>query len=358
MAGTNPTAVGAARSRVRTAVTILALALAASVAAAAAPLLGGSGAFSVRAVNPHARHGDALGVRIRHVYGSNIPAKLYGREIADLEDQGTNLKGQLISDLPPLSPSAFDAPIARYRAYAEAWSRVTAARVGKLEAALRAGSRDGARRAWALAWSAYLHLGAVYGMIGRLDGEIDGHPGEVGDAPAGFGGFHRIEMGLWSGAPLQSVEPYARRLAADVAELPRAVAGAKITPLDYALRSHEILEDAQRDLMSGLEVPWSGEGVLGTAAGIAATREVVGTLASVLKPRDSAYYASEDELALLASAFAQVRDEHGGSWPTLGELSDSQRELLDGRLAGALGALQMLPGALETKTVAGFPPEP
>ena len=46
--------------------------------------------------------------------------------------------------------------------------------------------------------------------------------------------------------------------------LPRS----EIDPLDYAARAHEILEDAQRDLMSGIQVPWSGAGVLGTAAGV------------------------------------------------------------------------------------------
>ena len=40
--------------------------------------------------------------------------------------------------------------------------------------------------------------------------------------------------------------------------------GASITPLEYATRAHEILEDAQRDLLSGADVPWSGEGVLAT----------------------------------------------------------------------------------------------
>ena len=36
-------------------------------------------------------------------------------------------------------------------------------------------------------------------------------------------------------------------------------------------RAHEILEDALRDLLSGVDVPWSRDGVLATAAGVAAT---------------------------------------------------------------------------------------
>lgn len=55
-----------------------------------------------------------------------------------------------------------------------------------------------------------------------------------------------------------------------------------ITPLEYATRAHEILEDAVRDLLSGAAVPWSGEGVLATAAGVEATEEVISTLRPVL----------------------------------------------------------------------------
>ena len=37
-----------------------------------------------------------------------------------------------------------------------------------------------------------------------------------------------------------------------------------------------------RDLLSGTDVPWSGEGVLGASAGLAATRELLRTLSPLL----------------------------------------------------------------------------
>ena len=42
-----------------------------------------------------------------------------------------------------------------------------------------------------------------------------------------------------------------------------AVRTVEITPLDYATRAHEILEDAQRDMLSGVDAPWSGAGLRG-----------------------------------------------------------------------------------------------
>ncbi|MDQ6777837.1 MAG: hypothetical protein M3071_16860 [Actinomycetota bacterium] len=74
----------------------------------------------------------------------------------------------------------------------------------------------------------------MYGLFGTLDREIDGMPGSL---PGG------------------TASPAFR--------------------LEYATRAHEILEDAQRDLLTEMDVRWSGEGVLGTAAGLAATNEVV-----------------------------------------------------------------------------------
>ena len=50
----------------------------------------------------------------------------------------------------------------------------------------------------------------------------------------------------------------------------------EIDALDYATRGHEIVEDAQRDLMSGVDVPWSHQGVLGTAAALARSKRSSG----------------------------------------------------------------------------------
>ncbi|HTB50021.1 MAG TPA: hypothetical protein VK701_03515, partial [Solirubrobacteraceae bacterium] len=54
---------------------------------------------------------------------------------------------------------------------------------------------------------------------------------------------------------------------------------------------------------------------------------------------------------------ANVRRDHVG-WPALSQLTVRERELLDGTLAGALGALELLPGTLETTTQAPTPELP
>jgi iron uptake system EfeUOB component EfeO/EfeM len=324
---------------------IAAVALIAVVVAAAVP--SGGGAFSTRALAPATTPGSqAAKPRLSKVFGTSIPAKRYGRLIAALENGGTDLQGQLVSDLSPVPAAAFRAPITAYRIYAVHWSKLTARAVGALRRTLTQGSRRAAQAAWLRAWVSYLHLGAVYGLIGALDHRIDGLPGELGETS--FSGLHRIELGLYGGARPASLVALTTALARAVASLPRAIETAQITPLDYATRAHEILEDAQRDFLSGLDVPWSGAGVAATAAALAATREVVGTLVPLMSGRENTLVEVENELALLGATLARIRRADGGHWPSLSQLTVAQREALDAATAAALAQLQEVPGTLET----------
>jgi high-affinity iron transporter len=312
--------------------------------------------FGVLSVATRTSPVNPLGVRIRKVYGSNVPARRYGTEIGDLEDQGENTRGEMTADLSPLPARAFVGPVAAYKRYAEHWTTIAEREAHGLRDLLASGDRAGARSAWQATWGSYLHLGAVYGLFGDLNQEIDGMPNGVlaGVADPHFSGLHRLEMGLWSGAAPQSLAPVADALLRNLQSLRRTVPSVQIPPLEYATRAHEILEDAQRDLLSGTHVPWSGQGVLGTAAGLDATEEVFHTLQPLLSGRENTEAEVRSELGLLSSAIDQVHHNHRG-WPALDQLSMRERELLNGTLAGALTALELLPGTLETTTRAPIP---
>ena len=329
-------------------------------ALAAAALIPGSHStrsqqFSVRSVAAKGSTADPLGVRVTKVVGSNVPAAKYGT-IDSQREQGVNSSGQMTSDLTPLPARWFNRPEAAYRRYAERWSVKLANSLPALHSALAAGRRGAAQRAWATSFGDYLHLGAVYGLLpDDLNDQLAGIPESLGDQH--FGGLHRIEKGLWSGASPRSLVPVARALAGTVTNLRRALPHVPITPLDYATRAHEILEDAQRDLMSGTQVPWSKAGVLGTAAGLAVTREVISTLVPLLQGRDNTLAEVQNWLLRMQQAFDAVK-RPDGTWPTLNQLSESQRERLDGTLAGTLVALSGVPGTLETTTIPNIPKIP
>jgi hypothetical protein len=309
-----------------------------------------AGPFAVHTLAPKPAPNPLAG-RLSKVYGTNIPASRYGTEVADLEDEGTNLAGEQVSELSPLSPRQFVAPENEYRAYAQRWIGKAQGGARSLQRALTAGNRVAAQGAWELTWSDYLHLGAVYGLFAEQNQAIDGIAGVLpgGTSDPHFVGLHRIEMGLWTGASLRSLIGYDKLLERDLERLHGVVAHAEFTPLEYATRSHEIIEDAQRDLLSGMDVPWSGQGVLGTAAGVAATEEVFHTLEPLVSGRENTEGEVRSELLLLGGVLASIDRRHHGVYPSLSELDQYEHEQLNGYVAGALSALEQMPGVLETE---------
>jgi high-affinity iron transporter len=199
--------------------------------------------------------------------------------------------------------------------------------------------------------------GPGHGALGdAIDGTPGGLPGGVHDPH--FTGLHRLERGLWRGAPTHEMLDLAVRLQDDVELLIRHLPSVQITPLEYATRAHEILEDAQRDLLSGTDVPWSHEGLLATAAGLRATREVLATLQPLLDGREGTIETVEFALRRFSGALSLIRHAHGGRFPAQDELSLREGELLDGTLGAALEALDAVPGTLETKIPPPIPALP
>jgi high-affinity iron transporter len=332
---------------------VAALAVVAIIAAALIP--GGRPAprFSVARVAHQTAAATQGPARVTKVFGSNIPAKQYGTIIAAQEGQGVDTHGRLTSDLSPLSPGQFRRPVAAYLRYAAAWGSRLAAAVDALTIQLRRDDRRAAEAAWGDAFSDYLRLGGTYGLLpAEIDSAVAGLPGNLGSAR--FAGLHQIERGLWTGAPPRRLVPTALALRRAVAALRRVLPHLSITPLDYATRAHEILEDAQRDFLSGAQVPWSGAGVLATEAGVQATREVIGTLIPLLQGRDNTLVEVQSWLGRLQTVITDAR-RPDGSWPSLAQLTPTQRERIDATLAGTLGVLSDVPPTLETQAQPEIP---
>ncbi|MFT3863078.1 MAG: EfeM/EfeO family lipoprotein [Solirubrobacterales bacterium] len=261
------------------------------------------------------------------------------------------------SDLERLHPAVFEKPVGEYRVYSEKQARQVQEGVVKLKAALVAGDVPAAKEDLLDTYDHYLRLGAAYGALGKLDEEIDGNPGRLpgGTHSPEFTGIHRIEMGLWEGeAPSRLIAP-TDYLAAKVKRLQVAVRRIPISPLVYATRAHEILEDAQRDMLSNVDAPWSGAGLRATFDALAATEFVIGTLTPLLDGRDSTVEPVEVEMARFRDVLERVRKEDGGEWPTLEEMTPEQHEKVDGAIGSVLERLAAVPGALEVKRTKPLP---
>jgi high-affinity iron transporter len=292
-----------------------------------------------------------------------------------LVDVGGVVKGgpsAPLPDQPPEPASAFAKPVREYLRYSVAQLGLMEGEIGALERALGSGDREASEQAWLTAYARYLRLGAVYleGPVSVLNQRIDGTPGGLtgGTSSPEFSGLHRIEFGLWTGAAPQSLVPWAQRLASDVARLRGIIPRVTISPLDYVTRAHEILEDAVRDLLSGTDVPWSGAGVVGTQAGLLATREVIDTLRPLLhepkaliadpppNPRSPAIV--DTDLNELQSVLTSLSRANGGRLPTNRQLTQTQSEALDAAVGQALEGLAQVPGMLETTHAPKIPSIP
>jgi len=266
-------------------------------------------------------------------------------------------------DLVPLPEAAFREPIARYRAYAAGQARSLIRAADALLAAANRGStartatsrgatssgttsrgatsrgatsrgatsrgatsrgatsRAAARRARDAAFDHWLLVGAAYGALGDLDARITG------------------ALAALQRDPLDARA--AARLATAARALPAALRKAELAPVDYAIRAHEILEDVQRDRMA------DATGVRATADGVAATREVIGTLHGLLAGRGDSLQTVDSRLTQLERTLALIRREHG-AWPAPSSLPRAEHQRLLGQLGAALEALAHVPGALET----------
>ncbi|HEY4280077.1 MAG TPA: EfeM/EfeO family lipoprotein [Conexibacter sp.] len=286
------------------------------------------------------------------VYGTRMTPQEAAAE-ASLKPTASGIR----SEDPPLDPKVFDKPIAQYRAYATREAIAMRRPVAALIAALQHGDRDAAKQAWGDAYDRYLLLGAAYGALGDLDVAIDGTPGHLagGVSDPGFTGIHRIEHDLWTGKPLPGIVTFAKGLQRNVDKLPHALRTVEITPLDYATRAHEIMEDAQRDMISNVAAPWSGEGLRATDDGLLATGVVLRTLSPILDGRGDALAQTTSYSQQLAMLIAQLKRAHGGQIPTLDQLTHTEHDEVNASLGALLEALSGIPGSLETQLAPGIP---
>jgi iron uptake system EfeUOB component EfeO/EfeM len=331
---------------------VLGAAAIALVATALVPSGGGHHAMPVPAISK-------VVVGNGHPRVAPIDAKPSAQSTADAAAQ-TPTAGGLRSEVDALPVKAFHGPVAAYRRYAIKDARAMAAPAAAITARLRAGDRSGAEAAWGQAYDKYLLLGAAYGALGTLDAAIDGGSGgqPLGTRDPHFTGLHRVEHDLWTGRPLASIVPFARRLERDTARLPRKLAKMEIPPLDYATRAHEILEDAQRDQLSDVAAPWSGAGLRATADDLQATRTVMATLHPILSGRGDVLIPVNFYMKDLGKRLSAVSRAHHGRWPAVSAMTQREHASINGSLGALLEALSGVPGDLETQLPPAVPAIP
>ncbi|MCA1219800.1 iron uptake transporter permease EfeU [Streptomyces sp. 8L] len=236
----------------------------------------------------------------------------------------------------------------RYRAYVAPKLATLAKQVEAIRQDIAHHHMDTARKDWLPAQLTWDEVGAAYGSFGDLGDAVDGLPqglpGGVHDKD--FTGLHRLEYGLWHGAGTGELLPVADRLKTDVATLRRKLPQVTVDPTDLPVRSHEILEDALRDRLTGAADQGSGAMYAETEADVAGTRVVLNELAPLIEPRSPKLLPTATaQLDSLDSALRATRTR--GGWQPFPDVPLARRQQVDARIGSVLETLASVPDLLE-----------
>lgn len=254
------------------------------------------------------------------------------------------------SAVKPVTVSELAGPNKEYQAYAAGQLADLAQAVTRIQADLSRGDVAAAKADWLSAQLDWERVGASYDSFGNLglavDGLPNGLPGGVSDKA--FTGLHRLEYGLWHGQSAASLLPVAAALASNVALVQKNLASDSLAgdPANLPIRAHEILEDALRDHLSGIDDQGAGAAFAQTYADVQVTRTVLGYLTPLLNVRQPGLPEIVDgELNILQQAL--LATQVNGQWESLGTASPAARENVDAAIDAALETLSAVPDLLE-----------
>ena len=263
---------------------------------------------------------------------------------------GTTTAGAPVAVM-PVTLAELTGPNRLYQQWAALQLRALSGAVAAMQSDLRHGSIAAARKDWLTAQLDWERVGASYDSFGDLGLAVDGLPDGLPDGVTdkGFTGLHRLEDGLWHGQPASELLPAAARLAANVTAVEKNLTSDDLAgdPTQLPLRAHEIIEDALRDHLSGLDDQGSGAAYLMTYADTQVDRVALGDLASLIDAREPGLVATADrQLGTLDAALLATRAP-GGQWQPLTAVSLSQRQQVDAATGALLETLAAVPELLE-----------
>jgi high-affinity iron transporter len=238
----------------------------------------------------------------------------------------------------------------RYQRYAAAQLADLAAQVATIQSDLRRDDIATARQDWLAAQLDWERVGASYDSFGDLglavDGLPDGYRSGVNDK--GFTGLHRLEYGLWHGQRAAGLEQVTAVLAKNVATMRKNLATDDLAgdATNLPVRAHEILEDALRDHLSGIDDQGSGAAFAQTYADVQVTRAILGYLAPLIDARQPGLVTTlSTELDTLDQAL--LATQANGAWTSLGAAPQYAREHVDAAVGAELESAASVPDLLE-----------
>ncbi|MBD8596150.1 iron uptake system protein EfeO [Pseudomonas sp. W2Oct36] len=207
---------------------------------------------------------------------------------------------------------AFIGPLSEYRVYLSTQSSALIRATNDLQQAIDSGDLAQAQKAYAPARAAYQRIAPAAQRLSELDNAINARADyyEKREQDPGFGGFHRLEFGLFSQKSIDGLTPVVQKLQADIASLKQQLLAQSIAPEQLASMVVRNMRSIAEVRNNGEEERYSHLDVNGFAANLEGTRKVIDLLrplltktsGDVLKKIDTASTALDDQLLMLKTA--------------------------------------------------------
>ena len=269
---------------------------------------------------------------------------------ASTDAAGQDTVGTAPVAVKPVTVNDLTPPNKLYQGYAAAQLTDLAKAVTAIQADLTHDNLAQAKEDWLTAQLIWEQVGASYNSFGDLGIAVDGLPDGLPDGVAdkGFTGLHRLEYGLWHGQSARELQPVVATLQKNIATIQRNLTSDDLAgdPTQLPLRAHEIIEDALRDHLSGIDDQGGGGAYAMTYADAQVDKVVLGYLANLLDEREPGLVARADsQLATLDQAL--LATQANGQWQSLTAVSLEQRQHVNAATGALLETLSSVPTLLE-----------
>jgi high-affinity iron transporter len=250
----------------------------------------------------------------------------------------------------PVTVAELTGPNDRYQKYAASDLATLQKQIATLRRDIAANDTAAAETDWLAAQLTWEKVGASYDSFGDAGVAVDGLPDglEQGVNDPDFTGLHRIEYGLYHGRNAAQLLPVVDKLASEVTSVQKNLATDDIAgdPTNLPLRAHEIIEDAVRDHLSGIDDEGAGAAYAMTYADTQADKVVLAELESLIDARSAGLVETADgELATLQQALNDAKVD--GRWKSLEETPLAARQKVDAAIGALLETLASVPDLLE-----------
>mgnify|MGYP001492355029 CR=1 FL=1 len=193
----------------------------------------------------------------------------------------------------------FVGPLSEYRVYLSMQGSALIKAVDALNAAIALGDVAQAQALYAPARALYQHIAPAAQRLAELNNAIEARADyyEKREQDPGFGGFHRLEYGLFKQNSVEGLAPVAQKLLVNVTELKQQLLAQQLPPEQLLTIISRNIRSLAETRTSGEEERYSHTDLNGFAANLEGTRKVVDLLRPLLTKSGPQVLASIDTAA-------------------------------------------------------------